>query len=54
MMRLNSFSSKIVDSNPLIAKLPTVSVPDERQTLAVVYASEAGNNSLKTASAEAR
>jgi alkaline phosphatase D len=34
--------------------LPTVTVPDERQNLAVVYASEAGNNSLKTASAEKR
>jgi alkaline phosphatase D len=34
--------------------LPTVTVPDERQTLAVVYASEAGNNSLKTGTAEKR
>jgi alkaline phosphatase D len=34
--------------------LPTVSVPDERQDLAVVYASEAGNNSLKTGSAQKR
>jgi alkaline phosphatase D len=34
--------------------LPTVSVRDNRQDLAVVYASEAGNNSLKPASAEQR
>jgi alkaline phosphatase D len=34
--------------------LPTVSVRDGRQELAVVYASEAGNNSLKSAAAEAR
>jgi len=34
--------------------LPTVSVPDSHQELAVVYASEAGNNALKPASAEAR
>jgi alkaline phosphatase D len=34
--------------------LPTVSVRDAGQELAVVYASEAGNNSLKTASAEKR
>ena len=34
--------------------LPTVSERDPRQSLAVVYASEAGNNSLKTASAEKR
>ena len=34
--------------------LATVSVRDGRQTLATVFASEAGNNSLKPASAEAR
>jgi len=34
--------------------LPTVSERDGRQELATVYASEAGNNSLKPASAEAR
>jgi hypothetical protein len=34
--------------------LPTVSVRDGRQNLAVVYASETGNNSLKPASAEKR
>ena len=34
--------------------LPTVSVRDERQELAAVYASEAGNNALKSATAESR
>ena len=34
--------------------LPTVSVRDERQELAAVYASEAGNNGLKPAAAESR
>jgi alkaline phosphatase D len=34
--------------------LPTVSVRDNRQELAVVYASEAGNNALKPSTAESR
>ncbi len=34
--------------------LPTVSVRDSRQQLAVAYASEAGNNALKPTTAEAR
>ncbi len=34
--------------------LPTVSVRDGRQELAAVYASEVGNNSLKSATAESR
>jgi alkaline phosphatase D len=34
--------------------LPTVSVRDNRQELAAVYASEAGNNALKPATAEPR
>jgi alkaline phosphatase D len=34
--------------------LPTVSVRDGRQELAAVYASEAGNNALKSATAESR
>ena len=34
--------------------LPTVSVRDQRQELAAVYASEAGSNSLKSSAAESR
>jgi alkaline phosphatase D len=34
--------------------LPTVSVRDDRQELAAVYASEAGNNALRTSTAETR
>ena len=34
--------------------LATVSERDKRQELAVVYASEAGNNALKPSAAEAR